>query len=340
PDEYVDQAYSTVLAGATELMRFHAMDILPGTSHDALLIEFDKHGPHIEALARRIHGRLPLGVIAYKPAYSSAGDEEYFFDFLGEMGVPINATAHFPATRKNASVLLTRSALHDANIDRKVVEWSTAGGNVVATTGFLAGASREVHDLFGLRSVRSKPVDGVELQVDGQTVALPEPLALGGFLEPRTADVRLACRVGRQRVPVLTAATTSTGAFAVAINLRTHEGRDGVEGLLTERPVTWLDLPEPAANSLRETVLEGTGLTMKAPSRVVAHALTGGLLVLINTRDTPTPVSLKLGLPWYAASGEALVIEPGGERVQPSGDGSFQLTLPPRARWSLLLSGK
>ena len=62
--------------------------------------------------------------------------------------------------------------------------------------------------------------------------------------------------------------------------------------------------------------------------------------VLINTRDTPTPISLKLAPPWYAGSGKELVVDPSGERVKKSGDGSFRLTLPPRARWSLLLSGE
>lgn len=332
PDEYVDQAYCTVLAGATELMRFNAFEVLPDGPHKSLMALFGKHRAHVEALAKLIHGRSPIGLLAYKPPYSNSGNEDYFLDYLGNMGIPLIAAAHFPTPQQTATLVLTRSARHDKTIDDKVLDWAKAGGSLIATTGFLADAGDGVRKLFGLGRVNAEPIDADALFVGDKQLPCAKPMSLGGVLQPAGAAVRLAGQSGQQRVPVFTVASTPGGGFAAAINLRTN---DTGEEMLMDEPVHWMDLPEEAANVVRETALTGTGLKLIAPSRVLVHPFSGNCISLINARGADTPIRLKLSPPWFTEPAKELTVFPSDKKLTPSKDGTWELTLPPRARWTL-----
>ena len=107
-----------------------------------------------------------------------------------------------------------------------------------------------------------------------------------------------------------------------------------------DQPVAWIDLPEPAANVLRETVLAGTGLVLRASSRTIVHPFSGHMLHLINARSTPSTVRLRLSEPWFGGPVRGLTVSALNQenKVTPGPDGEFVLTLPARARW-LLLTG-
>ena len=320
PDEYVDQGYATVLAGATELMRFNGFHILPDGQYGPLMTAFAPHRARIEALSRLLHGRSPLGLIAYKPPHSSSGDEDYWFDYFGNLGIPLRATARFPATKKPGTLVLTRAARHDPKIDQRVVDWAGRGGSLIASTGFVAGASPDVLDLFGLDRVEARPIDADALFIEQKLIESPKPMSLGGVLHPGRARVRVSGRVGSDRVPLLTVAPIAAGGHAAVVNLRTH---DIDESLLMDKPVPWIDLPEPVTNLVREVALKATGLRIQAPPRVNVHGFSGNCVGLINPTEREVPIRLSLSPPWFSPSPTLLSVSHTEQRLKATGDGEF-----------------
>lgn len=83
----------------------------------------------------RVVGSLgrPIGIASYKPFQS--GGEDFLHNYLGNLGIPIELTPHFPVDA--STVLLTESAKHDKEIIAKIQRQLVAGKNVVITSGLL-----------------------------------------------------------------------------------------------------------------------------------------------------------------------------------------------------------
>ena len=338
PDEYLDQAYCTVLNGAREVMLFHAFASLPDGEHAPLMRAFAEHRPHLDALAESVRNRTPLGLVAYKPPNSTPGDEDFWLDYLGNMGIPLVATAQFPEwdDRRGGTLVLTRAARRDPEIDKRVAEWANRGGSLLVSAGFLDGADQQTRALFGLERVENHPLDSDKLFVGSLEVQQAQPMPLGGLLHLAGACVHIWAQVGADFVPLLTVRELPGGQVAAVLNLRTH---DTGEEMLMDKPVPWIDLPEPLANLIREVALSGTGLRLEAPPRVIVHPFSGNCVHLINARDTETSVRLRLAEPWFSASIRRIRVCPDNVELQPAPDGVFEFTLPQRARWWLLASG-
>jgi hypothetical protein len=206
---------------------------------------------------------------------------------------------------------------------------------VLASTGFLASATSEVRTLFGIKRIESRPVATDKLWVDGAAIDCPRAMPLGGLLDPGQASVLIDAQAGNRRTPLLTRRPLAGGAFAAVLNLRT---RDTGEVLLMDQPVAWIDLPEPAANVVRETALAGTGLHLRAPARTIVHPFSDHMLHLINARNAPRTIRLRLAEPWFRSPVRSLTVRALNQesKVTPGPDGEFALTLPARARWTLL----
>ena len=85
-----------------------------------------------------ILGKLgkPIGVTAYRPPHAIG--EEFYYDFLGMAGVPIEMSATFPPAGGGANVcLLTEAAKNDPDIVKKIKTVLGQGKNVVITSGLL-----------------------------------------------------------------------------------------------------------------------------------------------------------------------------------------------------------
>src|SRR6185437_2035656 len=81
-------------------------------------------------------GRLgsPIGIESYKP-YQSSSDEDFLQNYLGNIGIPMDLTPHFP---KGAPVvLLTENAALDPNLVKEIEGNLEAGGQVIITSGLL-----------------------------------------------------------------------------------------------------------------------------------------------------------------------------------------------------------
>jgi hypothetical protein len=120
---YLDQALTTVLAGAPEVFLFHYGALASPEFHaqaEALAL----HRRQFETIARYAHdwGGIP----AYKPISSDGGHEEYIFDQIGMLGIPLVPTAHFPEGARAA--LFTAHALHDTDFVPELTRFLKAGG--------------------------------------------------------------------------------------------------------------------------------------------------------------------------------------------------------------------
>lgn len=115
PATYVEQARQTVLAGAREMLLFcHASLVEPRNVRctEALIPEL----PALRELAARIRGRPPIGVAAAKPPNSQpAPGEEYFFDFVGMLGIPLVPCTEIPPDAR-AALITSHAAREPATL--------------------------------------------------------------------------------------------------------------------------------------------------------------------------------------------------------------------------------
>jgi hypothetical protein len=77
----------------------------------------------------------PIGIPAYRPPH--AVGEEFYHEFLGMAGIPIDLHATFPADSNSPVILLTEGAKNDPDIVKDIKSQLASGKNVVITSGLL-----------------------------------------------------------------------------------------------------------------------------------------------------------------------------------------------------------
>ena len=109
--DFLDQAYTSVLAGARELVLFNLGDVVAGhPDHKELIAQFDQ----LADLAVFVRTRPVTGIPAYKPPNSDPGGDMYLMDFLGMLGIPIVPVYQFP--EEAPVVLLPTQAASDPDL--------------------------------------------------------------------------------------------------------------------------------------------------------------------------------------------------------------------------------
>jgi hypothetical protein len=97
---FVDQAWQSVLAGAEEMTLFHLGDLMEGhPGHEPFLAAW----PEMEKLAASVRGREARGVPFYKPVGSDGDGDLYLPDYLAMAGLPLVPVARYP---EGASVVV------------------------------------------------------------------------------------------------------------------------------------------------------------------------------------------------------------------------------------------
>jgi hypothetical protein len=127
---YLDQALVTVLAGAPEVFLFHYGSLTSS-----------QYKEQTEALAARRKefeelGKLVgnwTGIPAYKPVSSEPGDEQFIFDQIGMLAIPLAPTAHFPD--KARAALFTLHSLKDVEFVAKLARFLNSGGTALVSEG-------------------------------------------------------------------------------------------------------------------------------------------------------------------------------------------------------------
>ena len=148
-DTYVEQARQTVLADAKEMLLFCYGSLQKDTG-PANIEKLRAEIPGLFKLAKLIRGKPIRGIAAPKPPNSDAHNEQYVFDFVGMLGLPLVPTAKIDTEAKAA--FFSIHALKDPHFADKLRKMLGAGTPVLITDGL---ADR---------------LDGVKLKADNPTI--------------------------------------------------------------------------------------------------------------------------------------------------------------------------
>ena len=146
---YLEQARQTVLADAREMLLFCYGSLLRDTG-PANVEKLRTEIPGLFKLAELVRGKPIKGIAAPKPPNSDAFDEQYVFDFVGMMGLPLVPTAKINAEAKAAFFAV--HALKEPNFAGKLKRMLATGRPVLITDGL------------------AKRLDGVNLDSENLTV--------------------------------------------------------------------------------------------------------------------------------------------------------------------------
>ncbi|UCG59486.1 MAG: hypothetical protein JSU70_08225 [Phycisphaerales bacterium] len=129
---YLEQARQTVLADAKEMLLFCYGSLLRGTGPknvEKLRIEI----PSLFKLAKLIRSKPIRGISAPKPPNSDAHNEQYVFDFVGMLGLPLVPTARIDT--KAEAMFLAVHALKDPRLPEKLAAIIDASRPILVTDG-------------------------------------------------------------------------------------------------------------------------------------------------------------------------------------------------------------
>lgn len=287
PENFVDQAFQSVLAGARELTLFHLGDLVAGHPGDALLA---RRLPELQELARKARGKSPAGIACYKPPGSDAADNLYLMDYLAMLGLPIVPCAEYPGAARVA--VLPAQAAADPQVLERMRAHLDRGSTVVVTPAFLRAVGSEAQALAGVDiGAAAQPAAVNELAFGRRTVALSTPLEVDAGVTARGARVVATASVARRQVPWLTR-HRQDGKRMLVLNVRTFSEADFAgtgEWLLAPKPLGLPSLPADAADALREALLRPLGLRFSGPAGVGLYGF-GGSHCLYNFADHPVRV--------------------------------------------------
>jgi hypothetical protein len=286
-NDFLDQAYMTVLAGAPEIVLFNYGEVIAGHPGHDLLTE---HMPHLQELAAAVKEHPVTGIPAYKPPNSDAGGDLYIMDFLGMLGVPLVPVSEFPTDARE--IILPTQAASDPDIASKVDAAIDRGTTLILTAGFLANAQ-------GLPwTIASDPVKA-ESVINPTTTkrTAVENLTLESREGPRGFKRKLMAEAEGQRYPFLSVGQKEASTL-IFLNVHTYSQADFDavgETLLSPRPLSLLDLPMDAFTPLRMRLGQiGPKPWLDAPARVTFQPLGDSSWFLLNNSAQPAEAELRM----------------------------------------------
>ncbi len=322
-NDFIDQAYQSVLAGAKELILFNYFNFTEGHPGQHLLrMEFEK----LADLAHEVASNPVHGVAAYKPPHSDAHGNLYIMDYIGMMGVPLVPAASYP---ENAPVIfLPAQAAADKAVYTKLAASLRKGARVIVTTGFIAALAegQALARKAGLTGVVSslQGISADEIVVHEQNQKLEVPLKLDASITGGKSTVLLEAIADGKRIPFLT--QNSEGNLFV-LNAHTFSAEDFNslnEVLLSPAPSGILDLPLEWANVLRNVFNEKLSIAVDGPGRVSVQPFGDKAMMIQNYNQKDVEVKVKTGQQKKINVFDGMQI--------PVDDGTMRLTIPARSR--------
>lgn len=286
-ENFVDQAFQSVLAGARELTLFRLGDVVAGHPGDALLA---RRLPELRQLALRVQGAPRRGMFFYKPPNSEAHDNLYLADYLGMLGLPVLPEARFP--ERPEMLFLGAQAAADPDVVAKLHSRLAKGATCVGTPAFLRLAGPAAQELAGVATGEfPEPAVVVSAERGATREPLPRGLEVDRAVTVTQARLRLAGATRTSSVPLLTERQVGRGRLFV-LNLRTFSDADfqaGDEWLLSPSRLGWPELPGAVADPLRRALLRSLRVRFDAPAGVGLQ-LFAKAACLYNFRDEATVV--------------------------------------------------
>ena len=138
---YVEQARQTVLADAKEMLLF-CYGSLQHDTGPANVEKLRTEIPGLLKLAAMVRDQPLQGIAAPKPPNSDADNEQYVYDFVGMLGLPLMPTAEIRTDAKAA--FLPVHAMKDPQLNDKLAAMLKAGTPVLVTDGLAAKLPSEL----------------------------------------------------------------------------------------------------------------------------------------------------------------------------------------------------
>ncbi len=286
--DFLDQAYTSVLAGAPELVFFNLGDVVSGhPDHAKITNQFAQ----LADLAACVRKHPVVGVPAYRPPNSDPAGDMYLMDFLGMLGIPLVPVHEFPS--EAPVIFLPAQAAADPDLYERVQKARARGAHLIVTTNLLLAwpPARELTSVVGIDfDFASAPLratyrtEGGDIEID-----LEAPIEV----TPRTGDV--VCADGARQLLLL-----RTAGNVSLLNTHTYDQADFDavgEVLLCPRPLGLLSLGEPALTAFRTAFAGGKPPAFEGPASVTYHPFADasrGDCVLQNFNDRAVKVSLTL----------------------------------------------
>lgn len=286
--DFIDQAYTSVLAGAPELVFFNLGNVVAGhPDHAKVAAQFG----HLADLAAFVRAHPVAGVPAYKPPNSDPAGDMYLMDFLGMLGVPLAPVHEFP---KEAPVIfLPAQAAADSDLYEHVEKARARGAHLVVTTNLLIAwpQGRELVTIVGVDSdFTSAPIRATcHTETGAVEIGLESPIEV----TPQAGDV--VCSEGTRQLLLL-----RTAGNVSFLNTHTYNQADFDavgEVLLCPRLLGLLSMQGTALSALRAAFAGGKRPVFEGPAGVTYHPFTGakgGDCVVQNFNDEAVDVSLIL----------------------------------------------
>ena len=272
---YLDQAYQSVLAGARELTLFNLGNLMRGHPGQPLL---EAALPKLFELAEKVRGRPANGIAYYKPSGSDGEENLYLMEHLAMVGLPIVPVAKFPSGWPVIFLGSQAAADHDllASMKRELAR----GATLIVTPALLRRMNTQAADLAGVTvSPQLQPgkVGGLEVDLS---------------LAAKRAQTRVTIPADGKQIPLLTMHKSDRGRILVA-NVRAFSGDypKDPEWIFPPEKLGLPELPQPLADALRRDMLDPLKTSLTAPSKVAFYML-GDARVLYNFRDKPVEVKL------------------------------------------------
>ena len=288
--DFIDQAYTSVLAGAPELVFFNFGNVMAGhPDHDKVIAQFDR----LADLAAFVREHPVTGVPAYKPPNSDPAGDMYIMDFLGMLGIPIVPVHRFPTDAP--VIFLPAQAAADPDLLDHIKKARTRGADIIFTTNLLIASpdSDELTRMAGLGpDIQSKPTRARLTQQSGNanvTIDLESPI------EGEAGPGNIVCTSGDKQLALLTVSETPRGRIAL-LNTHTYSQADFDavgEVLLCPRPLGLLEMNGPALSALREAF---GGTAFEGPACVTYHPLDSGSCVIQNFNDKAVNVTVTIDI--------------------------------------------
>jgi hypothetical protein len=289
--DFIDQVYTSVLAGASELVFFNFSNVMAGhTDHEKIIAQFDR----LADLAAFVQEHPVTGVPAYKPPNSDPAGDMYIMDFLGMLGIPLVPVHKFPTD--SPVIFLPAQAASDPNLLDHINKARTRGTDLIFTTNLLIASPHRI-DLAKTAGVepdiQSKPTraqlnQGKERK--NVTIDMESPI------EGKDRPGNLVCTSGNKKLALLTISETPHGRIAL-LNTHTYSQVDFDaigEVLLCPKPLGLLEINGRALSTLRDAF----GITVfDGPSCITYHPFGpagSGNCVIQNFNDTPVNVSISI----------------------------------------------
>jgi hypothetical protein len=286
--DFIDQAYTSVLAGASELVFFNFSNVMAGhPDHEKVIAQFDR----LADLVAFVSEHPVTGVPAYKPPNSNSAGDMYIMDFLGMLGIPLVPVHKFPTDAP--VIFLPAQAATDPDLFNHIKKARSRGTDLIFTTSLLiiSPDGNKLTSMVGIATdIQSKPTRARLLGKSNTMIDLESPI------EAKDVPGNIVCTSSDKQLALLTVNETSEGRVTL-LNTHTYSQADFDavgEVLLCPRPLGLLEINSPALTALRQAF---GGTTFNGPCCVTYHPFDSagpGNCVIQNFNDKTANIAISI----------------------------------------------